>query len=134
MKEFGLAEPTGVLVVEDEAIVSADIEMKLGRLGYPVAGVATSGETAIQQAREVRPSLVLMDIHLEGSMDGIEAAKVLRDRWGIPVVFLTAFADHATLDRAKFAQPFGYLVKPFSERDLQVSIENGSGPAGNGTP
>ena len=116
-------EAPRILVVEDEAIVSADIEMKLDRLGYVVAAVATSGEVAIQKAREVRPNLALMDIRLDGSMDGIETAQALKDRFNIPVIYLTAYADQSTLDRAKLTQPHGYIAKPFDERDLQISIE-----------
>jgi CheY-like chemotaxis protein len=122
-----MTEQREILVVEDEAIVAADIEMKLRRLGYAVAAVATSGEMAIQKAEEFHPSLALMDIHLDGQMDGIEAAKTLWNRFGTPVIFLTAYADGGTLDRAKLAHPYGFIVKPFSERDLHVSIEIGLG-------
>lgn len=116
-------ESARILVVEDEAIVSADIEMKLDRLGYLVAAVATSGASALERAQEVRPNLALMDVRLDGSMDGVETAQALMDRFRIPVVYLTAYADRTTLDRAKVTQPYGYIVKPFCERDLQVSIE-----------
>ena len=116
-------EAARILVVEDEAIVAADIEMKLDNLGYTVAAVATSGEAALEKAQEVRPDLALMDIHLDGTMDGVETAQALRDRFKIPVVYLTAYADQPTLDRAKVTQPYGYIVKPFGERDLQISIE-----------
>lgn len=116
-------EAARILVVEDEAIVSADIEMKLEHLGYTVAGVATSGAVALEKAQEVQPNLALMDMRLDGGMDGVETAQALKDRFRIPVIYLTAYADQATLDRAKVTQPYGYIVKPFGERDLQVSIE-----------
>ena len=116
-------EATRILVVEDEAIVSADIEMKLEHLGYTVAGLATSGAAALEKAREVQPNLALMDIHLDGSMDGVETAQALKDRFRIPVIYLTAYADRTTLDRAKVTQPYGYIAKPFGEQDLQISIE-----------
>ena len=116
-------EDARILVVEDEAIVSADIEMKLEHLGYKVAGVATSGAVALEKAREVHPNLALMDIHLDGNMDGVETAQALKDRFRIPVIYLTAYADQTTLDRAKLTQPYGYIAKPFGERDLQISIE-----------
>jgi len=118
-----MTETTAILVVEDEAIVAADIEMKITSLGYTVSAVATSGEGALALAPETRPALVLMDVHLDGRMDGIDAAIAIRERYRTPVIFVTAFADRKTLDRAKLAQPFGYLVKPFGERDLQVAIE-----------
>src|ERR1017187_2300723 len=101
MTEVGLMEATRILVVEDEAIVSADIEMKLEHLGYTVAGLATSGAAALEKAREGQPNLALMDIHLDGSMDGVETAQALKDRFRIPVIYLTAYADRTTLDRAK---------------------------------
>jgi CheY-like chemotaxis protein len=123
MTEVGLMETARILVVEDEAIVSADIEMKLEHLGYTVAGVATSGAVALEKAQEVQPNLALMDIRLDGGMDGVETAQALKDRFRIPVIYLTAYADPATLDRAKVTQPYGYIAKPFGERDLQISIE-----------
>jgi CheY-like chemotaxis protein len=125
MTEVGLMETARILVVEDEAIVSADIEMKLEHLGYTVAGVATSGALALEKAQEVQPNLALMDIRLDGGMDGVETAQALKDRFRIPVIYfyLTAYADPATLDRAKVTQPYGYIAKPFGERDLQISIE-----------
>jgi len=112
-----------ILVVEDEAIVARDIACTLGGLGYRVVDRALSGEGAIDKARAGRPDLVLMDICLGGSLDGIAAATVIRSELGIPVIFLSAFSDDETLERAKAAEPFGYLVKPFKERDLRCAIE-----------
>lgn len=112
-----------ILIVEDEGIVTLNIRKTLERLGYVVAGVATSGEVAITNATELRPDLVLMDIFLRGALDGIDAAEKIRTLLHIPVIYLTAHADGNTLQRAKLTEPFGYIVKPFRERDLHISIE-----------
>jgi PAS domain S-box-containing protein len=114
---------TTILIVEDEAIVAADLEGKLQRLGYEVAGITAEGEEAVNLVRRLRPQLVLMDIRLEGTMDGIEAAEAIRCRDDVPVIYLTAHSDNATLARAKLTEPFGYLLKPFDERDLATQIE-----------
>lgn len=114
---------TQILVVEDEAIVATDIANILQVLGYAVPAVASSGEAAIEAAAARRPDLVLMDIRLKGSIDGVKAAREISDRLGIPVVYLTAHADDRTLRRAKITQPYGYILKPFDERDLHVAIE-----------
>jgi PAS domain S-box-containing protein len=112
-----------ILVVEDEGIVAKDIAQRLRSLGYDVTGLVPSAEKAYEAVALVVPDLVLMDIHLKGSVDGIAAAEVLRAKYDIPVIFLTAFADVPTLDRAKLAEPFGYILKPFEERSLHVHIE-----------
>lgn len=112
-----------VLVVEDEAIVATDIAGTLRGLGCVVTAVATSGEAAIQAAQAMRPDLVLMDIRLKGEVDGVKAAREIGDRFGIPVIYLTAHADEQTLRRAKVTEPFGYILKPFDERDLRVAVE-----------
>src|SRR5689334_1283273 len=112
-----------ILVVEDESIVALDIQDSLESLGYEVPTTVASGEEAIQQAGVLRPDLVLMDIQLRGRMDGVEAADQIRQRFGIPVVYLTANADHPTVQRAKVTEPFGYVIKPFEERELHTAIE-----------
>jgi PAS domain S-box-containing protein len=112
-----------ILIVEDESIVALDIKSRLLSLGYDVLGIAPSGEQAVQKAAATCPDLVLMDIKLKGEMDGIEAAEQIHARFNIPVVYLTAFADDATLQRAKVAEPFGYIIKPFEERELHTTIE-----------
>jgi two-component system sensor histidine kinase/response regulator len=112
-----------ILVVEDEGIISRDIQQQLVALGYEVAGNASTGEEAITLVGELKPDLVLMDIHLAGKMDGIEAAQTVRRQFGTPVVFLTAFAGAETLERAKLTEPFGYIIKPFDERYLHTVIE-----------
>jgi diguanylate cyclase (GGDEF)-like protein/PAS domain S-box-containing protein len=112
-----------ILVVEDETIVALDLKNSLTILGYDVVATAATGEDAIARADETRPDLALMDIILRGEMDGVEAANTIRARLGIPVIFLTACADEATLHRAKVTEPFGYLLKPFEERELHGHIE-----------
>ena len=112
-----------ILVVEDERIVADDVRMSLKRLGYKVCGTAAFGEDAIKKAEEARPDLVLMDIVLDGKMDGIEAASIISTRFDIPVVYLTAYADEKTLERAKKTEPFGYILKPFEDKDVQSTIE-----------
>jgi len=112
-----------ILVVEDENIVSKDIENRLKSLGYAVSAVASSGEEAINKAEETQPDLVLMDIMLKGDMDGVECAEQIRDRFNIPVVYLTAYADDKTLQRAKITGPYGYILKPFEERELHTTLE-----------
>ncbi|MBW7867418.1 MAG: response regulator [Brumimicrobium sp.] len=112
-----------VLVVEDESIVSKDIQQSLKRLGYIIAGASATGERAIELAAEEHPDIVLMDIMLKGDMNGIEAAEVIKREHHIPVIFLTAYADDATLSKAKITEPYGYIIKPFKEIDLHTSIE-----------
>ena len=112
-----------VLIVEDEVIVALELQSHLENLGYEVAGTVTSGEEAVLHADALQPDLVLMDIRLSGKMDGIDAARQIRARYEVPIVFLTAFGDEQTLERAKAVGPFGYLLKPFEERDLFATIE-----------
>lgn len=112
-----------ILIVEDERIVADDIRMSLERLGYSVCGIVSSGEEAVEKAKGMRPDLVLMDIVLQGKMNGIEAAEVIRSGFDIPIVYLTAYSDHNTLERAKTSEPFGYILKPFEDRDLKTTIE-----------
>ncbi len=112
-----------IFVVEDEMIISKDIQRTLLTLGYDVAGHAVSSQSAIERARESKPDLILMDIHIKGERDGIETASIIADELKIPIVYLTAFADAATIERAKQTMPFGYLLKPFEERELQTAIE-----------
>lgn len=116
-------DPTSILVVEDEAVVALDIERRLVALGYRVAAKTATGEEAIKIAGRERPDLVLMDIHLKGPMDGVEAGRRIRESWRIPVVYLTAHADEPTLERAKETAPFGYVLKPFDEQKLRVTLE-----------
>jgi len=112
-----------IMVVEDEAIVALDIQTKLGSMGFEVPAVVSSATDAVKKAGQLRPDLVLMDIQLEGEMDGIQAAEQIGREFEIPVVFLTAYADEKTLARAKVTEPYGYLLKPFEERDLYTTVE-----------
>lgn len=112
-----------ILIVEDESIVAKDIQNSLKKLGYLVPTIVSSGEKAIEEIEENRPELVLMDIMLKGQMTGIESANVIRDRFQIPVIFLTAYADDNTISQAKIAEPYGYIIKPFKEKELQTTIE-----------
>ncbi|MBK9698488.1 MAG: response regulator [Flavobacteriales bacterium] len=114
---------TNVLVVEDESIVSKDIQHSLKKLGYNVVGAAATGEQAVKLAVEAQPDIILMDIMLKGEMNGIEAATQIRQETNIPVIFLTAYADESTLNKAKVTQPYGYIIKPFKEIDIHTSIE-----------
>ncbi|MBD1920224.1 response regulator [Microcoleus sp. FACHB-831] len=112
-----------ILVVEDESIVAKDIQSRLRKFGYYVPAIASTGEEAINKVAENHPDLVLMDIRIKGDMDGVEAAKEIHERFNVPIIYLTAYADANTLARAKVTQPFGYILKPFKERELQTTIE-----------
>ncbi|MCA9810940.1 MAG: response regulator [Candidatus Dadabacteria bacterium] len=117
-------EDIKVLIVEDEIIVARHIEDTLLSLGYAVTGIVSSGEEAIRLSGESpRPDVVLMDIMLEGEIDGIDAAERIRRNYSIPIIFLTAFSNEKTLHRAKTAKPYGYILKPFQETDFFTSIE-----------
>jgi PAS domain S-box-containing protein len=112
-----------VLVVEDESTIAITIQDTLKSFGYTVPAIVCSGEQAIQKITEVQPDLVLMDILLEGSMDGVEAAKQIRSDFNIPVVYLTAYMDDSTVQRAMITEPFGFILKPFEPRELHTAIE-----------
>ncbi|MBN2013482.1 PAS domain S-box protein [candidate division KSB1 bacterium] len=112
-----------ILVVEDERIVAKDLQLSLQKLGYSSVTLAYSGQEAIRTAAEIRPDLVLMDIMLNDTMDGIQAASHIREHYDIPVIYLTAYSDEKTLHRAMISEPFGYILKPYEERDLLTAIE-----------
>lgn len=112
-----------ILVVEDEAIVATDIEQTLKEYGYEVTGVVDTAEEAINHVLKSKPDLVLMDIFLRGQLDGITAAKQLRDKSDVPVVFLTAHSDENILQRAMVSEPYGYILKPFETREIRTGIE-----------
>ena len=116
---------TSILVVEDEKIIAKSIEKRLKGMGYAVAGLASSGEEAVQKAVEIRPDLILMDISLGSGMDGVEATDLIRRQVDVPVIYLTAYSDPDTLQRAKITEPFGYILKPYEDKDLQTAIEIG---------
>ena len=112
-----------ILVVDDEAIITMQLEERLSAMGYTVAGMAASGEEAVEKARRIRPDLVLMDIVMPGKMNGIEAAKIVTGELDIPVVFVTSYADDAIIEKAKSVRPYGYIVKPFNELEIKAAIE-----------
>ena len=112
-----------ILVVEDERLIAEDIKRTLNKLGYDVTSTVATGKSALLSIESNRPDLILMDIVLSGEMDGITAAETIRNRFNIPVVYLTAYADHSTLEKAKLTEPYGYIIKPFSNRELLTIIE-----------
>lgn len=114
---------TKIMIVEDESLIAEDIRMSLINKGFDVPSVVSMGETAIEKVNEVKPDLILMDIMLAGKMDGIETAGIIRSKFNIPVVYLTAYCDEKIIERAKITEPFGYLIKPFKERELYITIE-----------
>jgi CheY-like chemotaxis protein len=113
-----------IMVVEDEGVVSIDIRNILKNAGYNIAAVAFQGMEAVQKAEQSNPDLVLMDIGLKGEIDGIEAARRILDRFQIPVVFLTGFADEVTVTKAKEVNPSGFIIKPINEEDLKNTLDD----------
>lgn len=116
-------DKVNVFVVEDESIVSKDIQASLKKLGYNVVGSANNGEEALKKIEESKPNVILMDIIIKGAMSGIDTAEQVRKTLNIPVIFLTANADKNTLEKAKITEPYGYILKPFKEVDLSSNIE-----------
>lgn len=113
-----------IMIVEDEGVVSIDIRNMLKNAGYGIAAVAFQGEEAVRKAEQSTPDLILMDIGLKGEIDGIEAARKIRDRFQIPVVFLTGFADEATVAKAQEVNPSGFIIKPINEEELKKTLED----------
>lgn len=114
--------PAKLLIVEDEPIVALDLQQELEEFGCDVTGLAESADAALISIEEARPDLALMDIRIEGSMDGIQTARLIRNAYQVPIVFLTSYADNATLARAARELPYGYLTKPFKSRELQATL------------
>ncbi|MCE1165047.1 MAG: response regulator [Bacteroidetes bacterium] len=112
-----------ILIVEDEQIIAEDIAYRLNALGYEVADKVATGHEAVEKAGTLSPDLILMDIVLKGTIDGIQAHEMIKEKYDIPVIFLTSFSDETTFSRAKMTQPFGYIIKPFEERELKSNIE-----------
>jgi AmiR/NasT family two-component response regulator len=113
----------GILIADDEAIITMQLEERLTAMGYHVAGMVANGESAIEKARTIKPDLVLMDIVMPGKINGIEAAGIINQELCIPVVFVTSYADDTIIEKARNVQPYGYIVKPFNERELKAAIE-----------
>jgi PAS domain S-box-containing protein len=122
-EEGGEMTQARIMMVEDEVTVAADLATRLRKMGYAVIGHVTTGEEALTEAERLRPDLILMDIRLAGTMDGIEAATQIRHRLNVPVVFLTAWADDELVNRAKAAEPLGYMVKPYDSQVLRANVE-----------
>ena len=114
---------TRILVVEDESIVAKDIQKTLEKLGYEVPATASSAASAYEKLEQIEPDLVFLDIKLKGEEDGIHIAAHIKEKYNIPVIFLTSYVDQETLDRAKVTEPYGYIVKPFNESDLKTTVE-----------
>lgn len=112
-----------ILIVEDERIVALDLKRRLTKLGYQVTGMAASGQKALALVDQDLPNIVLMDIHIQGNMDGVEVASQLQKTHSIPVIYLTAYSEENTLTRARATKPYGYLLKPFSDRELHIIIQ-----------
>lgn len=111
------------LIVEDETLIAEELKERLERFGFTVIAAVDSAEEGIRIATTQCPDLVLMDVRLRGEKDGVQAAAEIRSRVDVPVIYLTAYSDRVTLDRAKHTEPYGYVLKPFHERELQVTIE-----------
>jgi diguanylate cyclase (GGDEF)-like protein/PAS domain S-box-containing protein len=116
-------ERVRILIVEDEGLIARDIENMLKNAGYEVCGLAQSGQEAIEKAESCQPDLILMDIILQGDMDGIRAAEIIRERYDLPVIYMTAHTDETTLQRAKLTEPLGYTLKPVEQKELMTVIE-----------
>ena len=119
VRPFGKAQ---ILIAEDDATIAQDLKFKIESLGYEVAGITNSGEQAIELAQRVRPDLVIMDIQLAGEMDGIEAAEQIRTL-RVPLVYVSGFCDGPVLQRAQLTEPYGYIVKPYRNADIRISVE-----------
>jgi CheY-like chemotaxis protein len=116
-----------ILIVEDESLIALDLQRRLSRLGYVVVGLVTSGPQAIRAAYQLQPDLVLMDIRLKGEMDGIEAAQQIQANRPIPIIYLTAYVDEVTMQRAQATSSWGFLRKPFHVRELQAILDRNLG-------
>lgn len=112
-----------LMIVEDEAVIALRLQQRLTEMGYDVVGVAYSGEEAVEKAKSLTPELILMDIMIPGIFDGIAAAEIIKTEFDIPVVFLTAFSEDKILKRARKAEPYGYILKPYQNREIKAAIE-----------
>jgi CheY-like chemotaxis protein len=120
-----MTNPAMILVVEDEVIVALDLQIRLERMGYRVPATALTGEEALALADQLRPDLIFMDIGLQGDLDGIEAALKIKERFGFPIAFLTAYSDAVTKELAQVALPVGFLTKPFADEEILNVIQIG---------
>lgn len=113
-----------VLIVEDEAITAIDIKKKLEYWGYQITGIAHSGKEALKLTRELHPDIILMDIVLRGDMDGIETSKQIKNQFDIPIIYLTAHSEDKVMEKAKYTEPYGYLIKPLDDQELRFALES----------
>lgn len=116
-------EKTSVLIIEDEALIAEEISSTLHLLGYSVAGMIMNGDRALDAITHLKPNLILLDIHIKGSLNGIDLAHIIRKKHALPFLFLTAFSDRDTLEKAKKTMPYGYILKPFNETTIKVNLE-----------
>jgi CheY-like chemotaxis protein len=117
-----MRENNTILIVEDDEIICQLIEWRLNNLGYIVSGIAATGQDAITLVNETRPGAIVMDISLQGNMDGIETAKIIKEKFSIPIIFLTAYSDEKVLERIVALQPVQYILKPFTDDDLRIAL------------
>ena len=115
-------DETSILIVEDELIIARNLRRKLQKMGYQVTGIASSSEATIESIMKKRPDIILMDIVIKGEKDGIETAQYVHKKFGIPVIYTTAYTDKKTLQRAETSGAYGYIIKPFRDEELNVSI------------
>jgi PAS domain S-box-containing protein len=112
-----------IMIVEDEAVIALRLEQRLTEMGYDVTGISHTGEDCVKKARNLRPDLILMDVMISGDLDGIDAAKIMKEELDIPVIFMTAYTEDQIIERAKEVEPYGYIIKPIHERELKATIE-----------
>jgi len=116
-------DPIQIMIVEDDMIIAADISMQLTQLGYGVMGIFPRAEDALRQLEHQRPDILLLDIQLKGSMDGIQLATTIQEQYPLPIIYLTANTDRPTFDRAKSTKPLAFIAKPFDQEDLERTLE-----------
>ncbi len=112
-----------ILIVEDEAAAAMHLKKYLESAGYHIVGQAFSGAQAVERARSLEPDLILMDIVLQGEMNGIEASEIIKSELNIPILFVSAYSDEAIITRAASTNPYGYILKPFQERQIKIAVE-----------
>jgi DNA-binding NarL/FixJ family response regulator len=112
-----------ILIAENERIIAIDIKNSLQRLGFKVTALVSTGEEVMRKVKEEKPDLILMDIKLDGPLSGIKTAEIITDHYNIPIIYLTAYSDRETLQNAKITEPYGYLIKPFDSREIEIAIE-----------
>ena len=112
-----------ILVAENERMIAVDIKNSLHRIGCEVMEIVSSGEEVIRKVKEEKPDLILMEITLDGALDGIETAEIISSKYDIPVIYLSSYSEREILQRAKITEPYGYLVKPFDSREIEIAIE-----------